>query len=222
MCYGCDNIPQNDVINNTGVALWAPIRGKMWPYWWRKSLCGDETVIRLSYLHTGNGYTGKTASLYWIVWFGCDLYWCCLCWFLWIDVTHLPIPFRVTSLTLGQSYDCPSVSEVTLKDMGKTDKYQTTTKHKLCAWFFGCNECDELFLRKGKNQWLTHWSYCSLPLSHRNIFAFSSIYQSEMAGVVGNSSYWKTRIHSSWEVNVMAADALATQGARASAVMVLT
>ena len=30
----------------------------------------------------------------------------------------LLIPFRVTSLPLGQSYDCPSVSEVTLKDMG--------------------------------------------------------------------------------------------------------
>ena len=31
----------------------------------------------------------------------------------------LPISSRVTSLTLGQSYDCPSVSEATLKDMGK-------------------------------------------------------------------------------------------------------
>ena len=31
----------------------------------------------------------------------------------------LPIFFRVTSLVLGQSYDCPSASEVTLKDMGK-------------------------------------------------------------------------------------------------------
>ena len=31
----------------------------------------------------------------------------------------LPISFRVTSLALGQSYDCPSASEVNLKDMGK-------------------------------------------------------------------------------------------------------
>ena len=31
----------------------------------------------------------------------------------------LPISFRVTSLALGQSYDCPSASEVILKDMGK-------------------------------------------------------------------------------------------------------
>ena len=31
----------------------------------------------------------------------------------------LSISFRLTSLALGQSYDCPSVSEVTLKNMGK-------------------------------------------------------------------------------------------------------
>ena len=31
----------------------------------------------------------------------------------------LLMSFRVTSLVLGQSYDCPSASEVTLKDMGK-------------------------------------------------------------------------------------------------------
>ena len=32
---------------------------------------------------------------------------------------NIPISFRVTSLALGQSYDCPSASEVTLQDMGK-------------------------------------------------------------------------------------------------------
>ena len=31
-------------------------------------------------------------------------------------------------MTLGQSFDCPSVSEATLKNMGKIDLYQTTTK----------------------------------------------------------------------------------------------
>ena len=36
-----------------------------------------------------------------------------------IHVVYLPTYFGVTSLTLGQSYDCPSVSEMTLKDMGK-------------------------------------------------------------------------------------------------------
>ena len=37
----------------------------MWSYQYRKSHCGDKMVIRSSYLHNGNSYTGKT-SLYWI------------------------------------------------------------------------------------------------------------------------------------------------------------
>ena len=35
-------------------------------YQYRKSHCGDKTVVRSSYLHNGISYTGKTASLYWI------------------------------------------------------------------------------------------------------------------------------------------------------------
>ena len=49
--------------------------------------------------------------------------------FHWMYMIYLPISFSVTSLTLGQSYDCPSASEVTLKDVGKINKYQTTRKH---------------------------------------------------------------------------------------------
>ena len=51
-------------------------------------------------------------------------------WFIW------PISFRVTSLALGQSYDCPSASEVILKDMGqftRTDAFGRRTvkgKHR--------------------------------------------------------------------------------------------
>ena len=48
----------------------------------------------------------------------------------------LPISSRVTSLALGQSYDCPSASDVTLEDMGKTDRYHTTTDDP-CAYFTG-------------------------------------------------------------------------------------
>ena len=33
-------------------------------------------------------------------------------------LSHLPISFRVASQALGQSYDCPSASEITLNDMG--------------------------------------------------------------------------------------------------------
>ena len=40
-------------------------------------------------------------------------------WFLVVHIIHLTIFFRVTSLPLGQSYDCPSASDVTLNDIGK-------------------------------------------------------------------------------------------------------
>ena len=46
-----------------------------------------------------------------------------------ICVIYFPIFFRVTSTTLGQFYDCPSVSEVTLKDMGETNHFIATTVH---------------------------------------------------------------------------------------------
>ena len=39
---------------------------KMTSYQYRKSHCGDKTVVRPSYLHNGISYTGKIASLYWI------------------------------------------------------------------------------------------------------------------------------------------------------------
>ena len=35
-------------------------------YQYRKSHCGDKTVVRSSYLHNGVSYTGKMTSLYWI------------------------------------------------------------------------------------------------------------------------------------------------------------
>ena len=39
---------------------------KMLSYQYRKSHCGDKTVVRSSYLHNGISYTGKITSLYWI------------------------------------------------------------------------------------------------------------------------------------------------------------
>ena len=54
-----------------------------------------------------------------------------------IHVNYLSIFFRVASLALGQSYDCPRASEVTLNDMGKIKAYQTTSKHN-SSKFLGC------------------------------------------------------------------------------------
>ena len=39
---------------------------KMSFYQYRKSHCGDKTVVRSSYLHNGISYAGKMSSLYWI------------------------------------------------------------------------------------------------------------------------------------------------------------
>ena len=39
---------------------------KMSSYQYRKSHCGDKTILRPSYLHNGISYTGKTTSLHWI------------------------------------------------------------------------------------------------------------------------------------------------------------
>ena len=38
---------------------------KMSSFQYRKSHCGDKTVVRSSYLHNGIFYTGKMTSLYW-------------------------------------------------------------------------------------------------------------------------------------------------------------
>ena len=39
---------------------------KMPSYQYRKSHCGDKTILRPSYLHNGISHTGKTTSLHWI------------------------------------------------------------------------------------------------------------------------------------------------------------
>ena len=49
----------------------------------------------------------------------------------------LPIFFSVASLALGQWYDCPSASEVTLKGMGKITWYLTHHSMQPCAYFWG-------------------------------------------------------------------------------------
>ena len=50
-------------------AWWYPggwINIKTISYQYRKSHCGDKTILRPSYLHNGISYTGKMSSLYWI------------------------------------------------------------------------------------------------------------------------------------------------------------
>ena len=47
---------------------------KMLSSQYRKSHCGDKTVVRASYLHNGISFTGKMSSLYWIG--ALDTHWC--------------------------------------------------------------------------------------------------------------------------------------------------
>ena len=52
------------ILNANHTGPWFNI--KMTSYQYRKSHCGDKTVVRSSYLHNGISYTGKMSSLYWI------------------------------------------------------------------------------------------------------------------------------------------------------------
>ena len=80
--------------------IWFNIKTSSYQY--RKSHCGDKTVVRSSYLHNGISYTGKMSSLYWI---GALVS---------LNATHI---LQGCFTGTGQSYDCPSASEATLKNM---------------------------------------------------------------------------------------------------------
>ena len=56
----------------SSVSYWLCLRSGPWfnikmsSYQYRKSHCGDKTILRPSYLHNRISYTGKMVSLYWI------------------------------------------------------------------------------------------------------------------------------------------------------------
>ena len=54
------------VFSPGGITPGGWINIKMSSYQYRKSNCGDKTILRPSYLHNGISYTGKMTSLYWI------------------------------------------------------------------------------------------------------------------------------------------------------------
>ena len=93
---------------------------------------------------------------------------------------HISISFRVASLALGQSWDCPSASEATLKgmpvkvtlnDMVKIHLYHTTTKrnkvrnmclirgmYSLCLEVWGFNHLGSFFYWFRFPGWFNHLS----------------------------------------------------------------
>ena len=56
--------------HQVGLSIMLTARGwiniKITSYQYRKSHCGDKTILRPSYLHNGISYTDKITSLYWI------------------------------------------------------------------------------------------------------------------------------------------------------------
>ena len=114
-------------------------------------------------------------------------------------LTDFPISIRLTSLPLWQSNDCPSASKATLMKM---DKY--------FMWIHYERLHNHNKAKHNKTVCIFLGIYCNWPSSkliwHRQWTSFSS----------------KTRTYLHHTVNIMSADVLATQGARASATMTMT
>ena len=63
---------------------------------------------------------------------------------------YLPISCRVTAPVLVQSYECPTVNEITLKDIGKIPWFQITTQlNRNCTHY--CWDVPQK----------TYWDYCA-------------------------------------------------------------
>ena len=83
---------------------WNQVEKKNWaPIQYRKSHCGDKTVVRSSYLHNGISYTGKKTS---ILNQGPDFYW----WILYICL-HYQIILVVPNL-MSDFHPLPAVKLV--------------------------------------------------------------------------------------------------------------
>ena len=79
----------------------------------------------------------------------------------------LSISIRVNSLALGQSYDCPSASEVTLKNMGKCMTW--IYKHQ---WLNGHKDAQQnhvhILFDTQHNQWQGHKGFLGLNSLRRH------------------------------------------------------
>ena len=103
---------------------------KFTSYQYRKSHCGNKTILRPSYLHNGISYTGKTTSLYWIRAqivviheHGYPLYvpsqWWDIKTFFMFAINILCLVMVKGSPNYLNSVDCPSSNDMTLKNVGQ-------------------------------------------------------------------------------------------------------
>ena len=90
----------------------------LWSYQFLHCILSNPCLQPL--LSIGCGVVGWSCTIYPIRY--AHLFRCILFWYhyhrLWLQDIYLAIFVMITSLALGQSYDCPSASEVILKDMG--------------------------------------------------------------------------------------------------------
>ena len=82
----------------------------MTSYQYRKSHCGDKTILWPSYLHNGISYTGKITSLYWIRALVPSLYF--LMARLWLVTELINLTLQMTVLLIFVSLLCLSACEV--------------------------------------------------------------------------------------------------------------
>ena len=108
--------------------------------------------------------------------------------------------FRVASLTLGQSYICPSVSEVNLKDMGKICLYQSTvgTPYNTAPYITGSNIAR--LSHGSQNSWSKLWIPIVKSAPVRVIFTWKSVPKKSIHGSsdIYLGTQWKQRHDSPW------------------------
>ena len=190
--YFCD---MTDILHDKPLTTGPWFDIKMSSYQYRKSHCGDKTILRPSYLHNGISYTGKMTSLYWIRAQGAVS----------IRKTVLPgmaIPmFKIRRPSGRLIFNSPYVDKMVFilrRGPGYFCIHLQQRQRKLLGL--------PLQLER---QYLCPITFYVFPPHWHNTGSW-------------NPSFCKTRKCLFYINNIMAADDLATQGARASATMLLT
>ena len=84
------------------------------------------------------------------------------------STTIAPVPVK-SSWRIWLTYDCPNANGVILKNMGKSFRYSTKTKHNqawtVCIYFFSCYVYTSNSLHSTEGQWLVTIIARSLAVS---------------------------------------------------------
>ena len=89
---------------------------------YRKSHCGDKTILRPSYLHNGISYTGKMSSLYWI-----------RALVTYVSIVRIPTPKRRCLRCKYSPWCCNSMINK-IQHWKQALQWQWRTKHTFIPW----------------------------------------------------------------------------------------